>query len=88
MPEVRELYDAGEALHEVPFTMHHAGHIVRGTIDCLVMGADSRTVLEFKTGRARPEHARQVELYGKAVQAMYPEFHVKTRVIYLGDAVV
>jgi len=62
------------------------GHIVRGTIDCLVAGHDEMTVLEFKTGRAKPEHARQADLYGKAVQAMYPDFHVKTRVIYLRDS--
>jgi len=88
MPDVRDLYRSGAAHHEVPFTMTTEGQIVRGTIDCLVAGGDGITVLEFKTGRARPEHARQVELYGKAVQAMYPDFHVKTRVIYLGAAVI
>jgi ATP-dependent exoDNAse (exonuclease V) beta subunit len=88
MPDVRDLYRAGAALHEVPFTMTSDGQIIRGTIDCIVAGDDAMTVLEFKTGRARPEHARQAELYGRAVAAMYPEFHVKTRVIYLGEAVV
>jgi hypothetical protein len=61
---------------------------VRGTIDCLIVGVDAITVLELKTGRARPEHVRQVELYGKAVQAMYPELPVKTRVIYLEEAII
>jgi ATP-dependent helicase/nuclease subunit A len=88
MPDVRDLYQRGAPLHEVPFTMALDGQIVRGTIDCIVSTADAITVLEFKTGRERPEHARQVELYGKAVQAMHPERPVNTRVIYLLAAVI
>jgi ATP-dependent helicase/nuclease subunit A len=86
--ELRTLYRAGAPLHEVPFTMAVDGRLVRGTIDCIIMTAGSITVLDFKTGRARPEHARQVELYGKAVQAMHPGTPVDTRVIYLGEAVI
>jgi ATP-dependent exoDNAse (exonuclease V) beta subunit len=88
MSDVRDLYHSGAALHEVPFTMTTEGGIVRGTIDCLVESRDLLTVLEFKTGHARPEHAAQVELYGKAVQAMHPGRPVQTRVIYLGEAVI
>jgi len=88
MTEVRDLYQAGVAPHEVPFTMTLDGDIVRGTIDCIVSAADSITVLEFKTGRERPEHARQVELYGKAVQAMHPQRRVNTRAIYLLEAII
>ena len=88
MTDVRDLYLTGEALHEIPFTMALDREIVRGTIDCIVSSGDSMTVLEFKTGRQRPEHARQVELYGKAVQAMHPERPVNTRVIYLLAAVI
>ena len=84
---VRDVYHAGTALHEVPFTMTTDGQIVRGTIDCVVRGPEGVTVLEFKTGRARPEHVRQVELYGKAVQAMHPGQRVETRVIYLEEAI-
>jgi len=87
-PDLRELYRAGDALHEVPFTMAIDGHIVRGTVDCIIATEQSITVLDFKTGRARPEHARQVELYGKAVQAMHPGVRVDARVIYLEDAVI
>ena len=88
MTDVRDLYRAGSALHEVPFTMALDGRIIRGTIDCLVVTDAGLTVLEFKTGRARPEHAVQVELYGKAVQALYPGCHVDLRVIYLGEAII
>jgi ATP-dependent helicase/nuclease subunit A len=88
MTDVRDLYHAGAVLHEVPFTMTLDGRILRGTIDCLVVADDAVSVLEFKTGRARPEHALQVELYGKAVQALYPGRRVNSRVIYLGEATV
>jgi ATP-dependent helicase/nuclease subunit A len=86
--DLRELYRAGTALHEVPFTMGIDGKIVRGTIDCIIATAESMTVLDFKTGRPRPEDVRQVELYGKAVQAMHPGMHVDVRVIYLEEAVI
>jgi ATP-dependent helicase/nuclease subunit A len=86
-PDLRELYRAGAVLHEVPFTMATDGRIVRGTIDCIIATEESITVLDFKTGRARPEHAHQVELYGKAVQAMHPGVRVDARVIYLEEAV-
>jgi ATP-dependent helicase/nuclease subunit A len=87
-PELRGLYRADAALHEVPFTMAIDGRVVRGTIDCIVTTGQSVTVLDFKTGRPRAEHARQVELYGKAVQAMHPGVPVDARVIYLEEAVV
>ena len=86
-PDLRELYRGGDALHEVPFTMVADGRIVRGTIDCIIAADESITVLDFKTGQARPGHAHQVELYGKAVQAMYPGRRVDARVIYLEEAV-
>jgi RecB family endonuclease NucS len=58
----------------VPFSMLLAGEgpsrIVRGTIDCLVRHADGRiTVVEFKTGRARDAHVRQLDLYVRAARA-------------------
>ncbi len=87
-PDLRELYRAGDALHEVPFTMATGGRIVRGTVDCIITTEESITVLDFKTGRPRPEHARQVELYGKAVQAMHPGIRVHAQVIYLEEAVI
>jgi len=87
MADVRDLYHGGTALHEVPFTLRLDGRIVRGTIDCLVVKEDAIVVLEFKTGRERPEHAFQVDLYGKAMQAVHPGRRVDLRVIYLGDAI-
>jgi ATP-dependent helicase/nuclease subunit A len=85
-PEVRMLYGAGERLHEVPFTLQHDGVFVRGSIDCLVRSTDGTgsrlTILEFKTGRPRPEHQAQVDLYTRAVQAMFPGAPVDARLIY------
>jgi ATP-dependent exoDNAse (exonuclease V) beta subunit len=73
-------------MHEVPFTLCDDGRIVRGTIDCLVRSADDRvTVLEFKTGRRRPEHDAQAEFYRKAAQAVFPGAVVEARLIYAED---
>ncbi|HEY6360909.1 MAG TPA: UvrD-helicase domain-containing protein [Vicinamibacterales bacterium] len=80
------VYSSGEALHEVPFTMHMEGAWLRGSIDCLVCDRTGLiTVLEFKTGRPRPEHHAQVELYRRAAERMFPGQRVEARVVYADD---
>ncbi|MBI2189623.1 MAG: UvrD-helicase domain-containing protein [Acidobacteria bacterium] len=84
-PEVRDLYGAGERLHEVPFTMRVHGGAVRGTIDCLIRAAPDRLmVLEFKTGRARDEHRTQLETYRRAAERLFPGCAVDARLVYVG----
>jgi hypothetical protein len=82
-PDVRGLYAASEILHEVPFTLLHGGAVVRGTIDCLVRTGPGRvSVLEFKTGRPRPEHAGQVALYATVAGQLFPGAEVSQKLIY------
>jgi ATP-dependent exoDNAse (exonuclease V) beta subunit len=84
--DVRRLYSSGRRFHEVPFTMTLDGRLVRGTVDCVVETAPgSLTVLEFKTGRPRPEHQAQVEIYVHAMRQACPGTSIDARVIY-GDA--
>jgi ATP-dependent exoDNAse (exonuclease V) beta subunit len=81
--EVRTAYESGECWHEVPFTMKDGSGIVRGSIDCLVRSRDGTvTVLEFKTGRRRPEHREQTELYRKAAGALFPGIAVDALLVY------
>ncbi|MBI4887810.1 MAG: UvrD-helicase domain-containing protein [Acidobacteria bacterium] len=81
--DVRDLYGAGERLHEVPFTMRVDGRIVRGTLDCLVRGGSDRlTVLEFKTGRPREEHRAQLDLYRRAAERLFPGMRVDGTLVY------
>jgi ATP-dependent helicase/nuclease subunit A len=86
-PDVRDLYLAGEPWHEVPFTLIGEAGVVRGSIDCLIRSGDRITVLEFKTGRPGAGHDRQVELYRRAAQAIFPEATVDARVVYAQDVV-
>jgi ATP-dependent helicase/nuclease subunit A len=84
-PDVRSLYSAADILHEVPFVVRLDGQgtTVRGTIDCLVhAGPADVTVLEFKTGRPRPEHAGQVELYASVASRLFPGAKVTPKLIY------
>ena len=84
--DVRRVYMSGERRHEVPFTMALDGRRLRGTVDCLVQTAPDRfTVLEFKTGRERPEHRAQVELYQRAMQVVFPGCAVDARLVYAGE---
>ena len=85
----------GPCLFEVPFSLLVSGAdlsgrvhperpiLLRGTIDWLVRGADGGiTVLELKTGRPRPEHQRQIDLYTRAVKTMFPGVRVDARLVH------
>ena len=81
--DVRALCASGERLHEVPFTMQTESGIVRGTIDCLVRHGDGAlTILEFKTGKPRPEHARQIDLYRRACQRLFEGAAIDALLVY------
>jgi ATP-dependent helicase/nuclease subunit A len=81
--DIAAVYRQGDAFHEVPFSLQDGATTVRGTIDCLVRGADQRvTVLEFKTGRPRPEHEAQIALYCLATRKMFPDCTVDSQLIY------
>jgi len=84
--DVTQLLGGGDRLHEVPFSMvvnEEPRRILRGSIDCLVRRPDgSVTVVEFKTGRPKPEHEIQLGLYVRAAQAMYPGSTVDGRLVY------
>jgi ATP-dependent exoDNAse (exonuclease V) beta subunit len=85
--ELRTDYETSDVFHEVPFSFFADGCIVRGAIDCLIRRADgSVRILEFKTGRRRDEHQRQVELYRRAAAAVFPEASVTVDVVYAMDA--
>jgi ATP-dependent helicase/nuclease subunit A len=84
-PRVAAVYGAAEILHEVPFALSDNGRIVRGTIDCLARtGTDELTVLEFKTGRARPWHQEQLRIYRKAAETLFPANQILAEVVYSG----
>ena len=81
--DVRALCAAGQRLHEVPFTLATEDGIVRGTIDLLVRGADGTiTILEFKTGRARPEHRAQLDIYARAAGQLFPGSKIDAVLVY------
>ena len=85
--DVAELMANATVLTEVPFSMRLgpglSAEIIRGTIDCLAIGPDKRvTVLEFKTGAARPSHQAQLQLYLRAAREVFPGADVEGRLIY------
>jgi ATP-dependent helicase/nuclease subunit A len=68
---------AGNArMFEVPFSaaLENNVPIVRGTIDCVVEKPDgSILVVEFKTGRVRPSHQRQLDFYVAAARQLHQD---------------
>ncbi|MGE3578406.1 MAG: UvrD-helicase domain-containing protein, partial [Vicinamibacterales bacterium] len=93
-PEVAALLASGDVYHEVPFSFRpdepsaetQAATLRRGVLDCLVRAPGGPvTVLEFKTGRPRPEHQRQVAAYRAAAERLFPGVPVDVRVFYSGE---
>jgi ATP-dependent helicase/nuclease subunit A len=85
--DVRALYASGDVLHEVPFTLRvDAGNWLRGTIDCVIRHVEGQvTVLEFKTGRPRPEHREQMELYRRAAALLLGADSAEARLVYANE---
>jgi ATP-dependent helicase/nuclease subunit A len=85
-PSVAAVYGASEVWHEVPFSTLDEGRVVRGTIDCIARtGHGKVTVLEFKTGRPREWHDRQLRLYQRAVERLFPGAEVQAELVYAGQ---
>ena len=85
--DVSTLLASGRVMHEVPFSLQarrdNKPVILRGVIDCVVEREDGSVVIvEFKTGRPRSWHARQLDLYVEAATAVFPEARVDGRLIY------
>jgi ATP-dependent helicase/nuclease subunit A len=84
--EVIRLFGAGECHYEVPFFYDPAdrpGERVRGLVDCLVIEpGGTATVVEFKTGRPRPEHYAQAAWYARAVGAALGIGPVQALILY------
>jgi ATP-dependent helicase/nuclease subunit A len=84
--DVAAVLAQGRCHYEVPFSFQPAdvsGAVVRGRIDCLVERAEGNfTIVEFKTGRPRPEHESQVAVYRAALSAAMPGREIETRVLY------
>jgi hypothetical protein len=60
-----------------------AATVLRGRIDLLVVRDDGGViVVEFKTGRRRPEHERQLAIYVQAARALYPGRPVDGCLVY------
>src|SRR5438105_2231891 len=80
-PEPRTT-DHRDASHR-PGASATVGRLVRGTVDCLIETASDRfTLLELKTGRPRPEHRTQLEVYVQAMRQAFPAVTVDARLVY------
>src|SRR5262249_27142961 len=85
--DVVDLLAGERLLHEVPFSMSvrngQESVVLRGVIDCLVQKNDSSVlVVEFKTGRPRPSHQRQLDIYVEAAATIYPGARIEGRLVY------
>ena len=87
--EVVRLLAGAEVMAEVPFSMQADDDgrktILRGTIDGVSAAHDGTvTVVEFKTGRPRPVHQAQLDIYLKAARELFPGRTVEGLLVYQG----
>jgi ATP-dependent helicase/nuclease subunit A len=84
--DLTALLSSGACHYEVPFSFvpeDRPSDLVRGVVDCLVVSPDGTvTVLEFKTGRPRPEHDAQAALYAAAIAAALGTDRVTVKILY------
>jgi ATP-dependent exoDNAse (exonuclease V) beta subunit len=84
--DVAALLARGQCLYEVPFTTARAdapGVLVRGVIDCVVVTPEGRaTLVEFKTGRPRPEHEAQAAICAAALRGALGIAAVDVKIVY------
>jgi ATP-dependent helicase/nuclease subunit A len=84
-PPLATLLQHGRCHYEVPFSFREpeSGHILRGSIDCLVERPDGGvTVVELKTGLPSPVHERQLSLYVQAATRLFPSVQVDGLLVY------
>jgi ATP-dependent helicase/nuclease subunit A len=84
--DLEQLLQQGDVFYEVPFSWappERPDELFRGQVDCLVLGGDGRgTVLEFKTGAPRPEHAAQARIYASAVASALEIAQIDVQILY------
>jgi ATP-dependent exoDNAse (exonuclease V) beta subunit len=72
----------GADADDVENTEVQGATVVRGRIDCVVDCGERLTILEFKTGGARPEHEAQISTYVAALRKIFPSREIDARLIY------
>lgn len=88
-PDCAALFGPG-GLAEVPVAGVVDGVVISGTVDRLVVGADSVDIVDFKTGRRVPAgvdavpdaYKRQLAAYAAVLRGVFPRHSVRTSLLY------
>ncbi len=88
-PDLRFVFD-GATLAEVPVTAQLGRHRMHGTIDRLIVTADSVHIIDFKSNRTVPDTPqdcpegvlRQMGAYAHAMAQVYPDRAVKLGILW------
>jgi ATP-dependent helicase/nuclease subunit A len=79
-----------DSLPEVPLAATVGGRVIAGTIDRLVLGADTIRIVDYKTARRPPEslaqvpaaYIRQMAAYAAALRAIHPAMKIEAALLY------
>jgi ATP-dependent helicase/nuclease subunit A len=88
-PQWAEVF-GDDSLAEVPIAATVGGRVIAGTVDRLVLGAETIRIVDYKTARRPPEdlsqvssaYIRQMAAYAAALKAIHPEMQVEAALLY------
>jgi ATP-dependent helicase/nuclease subunit A len=94
-PDWSELFSP-KALAEVPIAAQVGGQVIAGTIDRLLVGAETVRIVDFKTARRPPAGIdtvpvailRQMAAYAAALAAVFPGRRVEAALLYTAAPVL
>lgn len=94
-PRFADLFAPG-ALAEAPIAAVVEGLVVSGTVDRLVVGAETVRVVDFKTARRAPArvediptyHLRQMAAYAAALAVIFPGRRIEAALLYTAGPVL
>ncbi len=86
-PDLRFLYykDGRDVAckNELPIYFEEEKRDVSAHIDRLIIGSDEIVITDYKTGGEKEEYKKQLRVYKKGIEKIYPDRPTRTLMVYL-----
>jgi ATP-dependent exoDNAse (exonuclease V) beta subunit len=69
--------------NEVPIYFEDKQQDVAGVVDRLLVAADNVSIIDYKTGEAKSEHASQMNTYARGIKMIFPTKETRCFLVYL-----
>jgi len=72
--------------NELPIYFEEEKRDISAHIDRLIVGSDEVIIADYKTGGEKEEYKKQINVYKKGIQKIYPGRRIRTLLVYLEKA--